>query len=301
MSKDNNHDWQHQSERSNTFTLKLIAWIALHTGRGITRVLLYPIVFYYLLFAPQARKSSARYLARVFNKPASLWQIAKHIYYFAATILDRVYFLTDQTDKLDIKIHNFDIVKKYREQNQGVILLGSHLGSFDAMRSMAHKDIKIRLKILMYQQHNQMITRILEALNPEVAASVIDLADINVMFKLNQAVQDGYMIGILGDRAVDSDNVTRCTLLGSETDFPTGAILVASVVKKPVILFYCLYMGGNRYEIYFEELAQSVEIERAERESKIQQWVQNYVDRLEFYIKKAPYNWFNFYNFWHDK
>lgn len=294
-------DWQQQAERSNTFTLKLITWIAMHTGRGFTRILLYPIVLYYLITAPSARAASRLYLQRVFKRPATFGQVARHIYTFAATILDRVFFLTDRTDSLDIKVHNYEVIKKYREQNQGVILLGTHLGSFEAMRCLAQTSIKTKLKIVMYQQHNQMITQVLEALNPEVARNVIDLAEMNALLQVNEALDEGFMIGMLGDRVGESDKVTKAKLLGTEAEFPQGIMLIASSLKVPVIMFFCLYMGGNRYEIYFEELAEKIEIPRTERETNIHKWVQKYVDRIEFYINKAPYNWFNFYNFWHDK
>jgi len=293
-------EWKKQSERSNTFTLKLIAWIALHTGRRITRLFLYPIVLYFYIAAPTARKASFYYLSRVFGRPARQIEIARHIYWFAATILDRVYFLTDQLDKLEIKINNFDVVEKYKNDKQGVMLLGSHFGSFEAMRSLAQTGAEIPLKILMYQNHNQMITRILAELNPQVAASVIDLSQMDALIKMHEAIEAGYMIGMLGDRVTENDKIIPCQLLGSEANFPAGPMLVASIIKKPVILFYCLYMGKNRYEIYFEELAERIDVPRSDRESKIAYWTQLYVEKLEFYIKKSPYNWFNFYNFWHD-
>lgn len=293
-------EWKSQSERSNAFMLRLIAWIALHTGRRVTRLFLYPIVLYFLVAAPRARKASFHYLSRVFGRPATKFEIARHIYWFAATILDRVYFLTDQLDKLDIKIHNFSVVEKYKNEQRGVMLLGSHFGSFEAMRSLAQTGAQIPLKILMYQNHNQMITRILAELNPEVAASVIDLGEVDALIKMHEAIEAGFMIGMLGDRVTKNDKAIPCQLLGSEANFPAGPMLIASILKKPVILFYCLYMGKNRYEIFFEELAERIDIPRSVRETKIADWTQIYVNKLEYYIKKSPYNWFNFYNFWND-
>jgi len=66
----------------------------------------------------------------------------------------------------------------------------------------------------------------------------------------------------------------------------------------PVILFFGLYRGGKRYEIYFEYFAQEVLLNRDCRAEDIQRWMQLYVDRLEHYARLAPYNWFNFYTFW---
>ena len=77
-------------------------------------------------------------------------------------------------------------------------------------------------------------------------------------------------------------------------------MLLASVLRAPVILFYGIYRGGNRYDIYFELFADQVTVDRNNRSADIQRWTQGYVDRLEHYARQAPYNWFNFYNFWDE-
>ncbi len=46
------------------------------------------------------------------------------------------------------------------------------------------------------------------------------------------------------------------------------------------------------------KFAERIDIDRAQREQQLAQWVQRYVARLEHYAKQYPYNWFNFYDFW---
>ncbi len=75
-------------------------------------------------------------------------------------------------------------------------------------------------------------------------------------------------------------------------------MLLASALKVPVVLCFGLYRGGNRYDIYFELLAECIEISRQDRAKDMASWTQKYVDRLEYYCRLAPYNWFNFYNYW---
>ena len=106
---------------------------------------------------------------------------------------------------------------------------------------------------------------------------------------------------MLGDRATANEKTTQCNFLGAPATFPAGPILLASMTHCPVILFFGLYRGGNRYEIYFEHFADEIELARDRRIEGIEEWMQRYVARVEHHARSAPYNWFNFYPFWDDK
>jgi predicted LPLAT superfamily acyltransferase len=109
------------------------------------------------------------------------------------------------------------------------------------------------------------------------------------------------VVGILGDRLLKQDHATPCKFFGKLAGFPVGPMWLASILKAPVILFFGLYRGGNRYEVHFELFAEEVTIDRQHRDLEIQQWTQRSADRLEHYCRLAPDNWFNFYDFWGEQ
>ncbi|MCW8900882.1 MAG: lipid A biosynthesis acyltransferase [Gammaproteobacteria bacterium] len=293
-------DWSVKKERSNPATLKLICWIALHTSRFFARFFLYPITFYFYLTSAQVRTASEHYLKRINGLTGNSWQVAKHIFYFSATILDRVYFLTDQFHRFDIKIHGIEHIETQQASGQGCILLGAHLGSFDLLRSLAIQN-KMPFKILMYQDHNAMITQVFNSLNPELENSVINLANENAMLEMNECLNVGIMVGMLGDRYVKNDKRITCQLLGDDVEFPAGPLTLATITKAPVFFFCGVYCGKNKYEIYIEKIADGQKLARGERENYVKDTTQKYVSRIEYYLKKYPYNWFNFYDFWQDE
>jgi len=292
--------WSEKRERSNPATLQLICWIALHTSRFIARLFLYPITFYFYFTSPQVRVASRNYLRRISGLNGSALQVAKHIFYFSATILDRVYFLTDQFHRFDIKINGLEHIEAQQASGKGCILLGAHLGSFELLRALAVHN-KMPFKILMYQDHNAMITKVFNSLNPDVASSVINLADASAMLKMNESLAGGDMVGMLGDRYIDSDKRINCHLLNDNVDFPAGPMTLATITNVPVIFFCGVYCGKNKYEIYIEKLTDAAQLSRRERADYVTKSTQLYVDRIEFYLKKHPYNWFNFYDFWQDE
>ena len=54
-----------------------------------------------------------------------------------------------------------------------------------------------------------------------------------------------------------------------------------------------LFRGGNRYEIHFERLTTATQ-----DASDAARLIASYVARLEYHCRAAPYNWFNFFDFW---
>jgi predicted LPLAT superfamily acyltransferase len=290
--------WGDLPERGTPGSLQLIAWIAAHIGRWTTRVLLYPITVYFLVSAREARRVSYEYLRRVRGCPAFWWHVFRHFYCFAATILDRLYLLRGEFDRFEVTLHQKEILLRKIESGTGCILLGSHLGSFEVLRALGVTQQNFPLKVLMDIEHNQNISRFLDALNPKIASTVIVPDRPDTLLKVKESLDAGFLIGMLGDRVLSGDKITQCQFLGAPARFPAGPILLAAIMHCPVILFFGLYRGGNRYEIYFEDFADEITVHRDRRIEDIQHWMQRYADRLEYYARLAPYNWFNFYSVW---
>ncbi len=146
--------------------------------------------------------------------------------------------------------------------------------------------------------HNQNISRFFDALNPGIAGTVIPPDRPDTLIKVRESLDASYFIGMLGDRVFGADKTTRCGFLGAPITLPAGPMLLAAMMHCPVILFFGLYRGGNRYDIYFEHFADEIVLNREHRAEDIQSWMQRYVERLEHYARLTPYNWFNFYSFW---
>lgn len=300
MNKAVNEQWAVQGERSNPLALWAITWIARHLGRGVARLLLYPIVAYFLIALRRVTQHSRRYLERVLARPVRTRDVARHFHCFASTILDRVFLLTSRLDEFDVQVYHEEIPLRHVQAGQGCLLIGSHLGSSEVLRCLARTSPQLRVRILMNRGQSPMMTRVLEALSPEMAAAVIDTGDrgAETILLIKEALEAGDFVALLGDREYGGERNVRCRFLGGEAVFPASPYLLASMLQVPVLLCFGLYRGGNRYDIHFEELAENLRINRQTRDADLQYWGQRYADRLEHYTRSAPYNWFNFYDFW---
>jgi predicted LPLAT superfamily acyltransferase len=290
--------WVSLPERGTPRSLQLIAWVAVRLGRAIARLLLYPITLYFVITADAATRASYEFLRRARSRPVAWWHVFRHFHCFASTILDRFYLLRGEFTRFSVTIHGKNVVQQQMKSGKGAILLGSHLGSFEVLRALGVMAADFPLKVLMDTAHNQNITRFFDALNSTIAGTVIAPDRPDTLIRVRENLEAGCFIGTLGDRVFGADKTSRCQFLGAPATLPAGPVLLAAIMHCPVILFFGLYRGGNRYEIYFEHFADEITLDREHRADSIQSWMQKYAARLEYYARLAPYNWFNFYPFW---
>ena len=293
--------WRQQQERGSPTAIRLMAWIAQSLGRPIARGLLHPICLYFLLASGSASRAIREYRERLSGRPMRWCDLYRHYLAFAATILDRVYFLRSRFDLFDIQIHGLEALDRELAKGHGCVLLGSHLGSFEVVRAVGLSRQHIEIRVLMDEQNAPLVRHLIRELNPAVAETVIQVGGAGTMLQVKECLDRGGVVGIMGDRVMQHDQSLACTFLGGQARFPTGAMRLARVVQAPVVLFFGLYRGGNRYEVYLESFSEGMELSPDQRALDLHQWTQRYADRLEAFCRLAPDNWFNFYEFWNDK
>ncbi len=292
--------WKQRPEGGGRFALALIVGIALSCGRRLTRLLLYPITLYFLLVRGPERRASREFLSVALGRPAHLLDIARHIHCFASTILDRVFLLSERFRRFDVRVHGVEAVHAAMAGGRGVLLLGSHLGSFDALRVLSDAQPDLSVRVVLDRAQNPVITGLLESLNPRLADCVIDAGQdgTSIVFAIKEAADQGALIGLLADRTRPGEASTPCRFLGRPAPFPVAPMLIASALQIPVALCFGLYRGGRRYDLHFELFAERIDVPRRQRAAALSALMQRYADRLEHRVRSAPYNWFNFYDFW---
>ena len=290
--------WLAQRERGSRLAYQFMAWTALRLGRPLARTLLHPICLYFTFFSPKATKGIRKFLERLTHRRIGVRDLYRQYHSFSATLLDRAFIARGQFQHFDLKIRDAEVLLDRVEQNQGCLLLGSHLGSFEIARACGLQHKKVEIKLLMYEENATLINETLTSLDPFMTNAIIPVGQPDTMLRVKDCLDHGGLVGILGDRVIENDKVVSCKFLDHMAPFPSGPMLLASILKTPVILFFGLYRGANQYEVYFELFTEQVTLDRNYRTRDLQAWTQRYVERLEHYCHLAPSNWFNFYDFW---
>lgn len=295
-------EWRQRPERSSMFMLRVMTWISLRLGRTIARAVLRGIAIYFLLFAPHARRMSRIYLQRVLQLPSGKgpgWvNQYKHFLSFASAVHDRVYLLNDRFDLFDIRVHNAQLVDTIVAEGRGAFLIGAHLGSFEVMRAFGRKQPGLRVAMAMYEENARKINAALSAINPNAHQDIIALGHIDSMIQVHDLLDQGTVVGMMGDRALGKEETWPVDFLGMPAPLPMGPFRMAAILKRPVLFMTGLYRGDNRYDIHFETLADFSVLPLRGRTVAVQTAMTRYAALMEQHCISAPYNWFNFFDFW---
>jgi len=290
--------WADRPEGGSAIAVRAGVRLALGLGRSVARLLLPAVTLYFLAASASDRAASRAFLRRVLGREPGFSDVFRHFHTFAFTLLDRVYLLRGRVRELDVRMKGEDIVAGLLARGEGCLLMGSHLGSFEIIGAVGRSAGVPRVRPVMYRRNAGSWSAAMAAIDPALAAQVIALGEPDSMLELEGALAKGEFAGILADRVLDAEDAASIPFLGTPARFPRGPFQVAAVLKRPVILMIGLYRGGNRYDVFFERLADMSEAGRTGRDVMVDKAMRLYVERLEHYCRLAPYNWFNFYDYW---
>lgn len=291
--------WLNKRERGTALGIRAAFRFATILGRGTTKPLVAIVALWYRLFDRRAVRASREWLLRVQGRQPGFWAVYQHLRCFAQVTLDRVFLVTGRTKGLAFTRTGLELLQQQKATGHGAVLLGAHLGSYEAMRAGGLDD-NLRIQILGYFANAMKINSLLSELNPTHATQVIHLGDdpVGVMARVQECIDQGHFVAMLGDRTGLKDRPVQATFFGKPAPFAGGPFLLASILRCPVYLVFGLYRAPNRYELHCERFADCIELPRRSRDEALGLWVQRYADRVEHHARQAPENWFNFFDFW---
>ncbi len=291
--------WRATEERGSIFWLKAIVVFATMFGRGPARVIVAFVAFYFTVFSGKARRAVHAF-RRHLGEPTGFSAAYRQVLRFAQCSLDTLFFLQGKTRYFTVSRNGHHHIEALRDSGRGAILLGAHLGSFSAMRMQSARE-SLPLHPVVYTKHAKRFNRVIEELDPGSTVSLIEMGEggeIDFMLAIREKLEGGAMVAILGDRTHAGKKNVTVDFLGGKAELPAGPYLLASMLRCPVYFTAGLYRGGSHYELYCIPFAERIDLPRGRREEGIQRYAQQYADLLAEFCRKAPDNWFNFYEFW---
>ena len=305
--------WVKMRERGSLLGLRLFMGCYRLFGRPLSLVIVHVIVFYYYLAIRPARRASRAYLRRIaalpggaeaLGRPPDWLAIFLHFRAFALQIFDRLVLWFGRESDIEFELTGTDDCGRLLREDRGAIVVGAHLGSFDALRALAERENRV-VNVLMFTRNAPRINAMLGELSPRTQMRVLeaDLGALDTVLRIRACIARGELVAMLADRLEPGGRSRSCRVpfLGDLVELPEAPYLMAGLIGCPLFFMVALRAGPGRYRVFAEVLAECVELPRDERDKRIRELATAYAGRLEHYCALAPYQWFNFFDFWHEE
>lgn len=230
-----------------------------------------------------------------------------HFCHFASAILDKFSAWQDRLElgkDVVFAKNAAQLIQRY--QNQGCILMTSHLGNMDVARAMSSMHSTITINALVYESNAPAFKQVLEKFAPKSRLNLILAEDIgaHTAMMMQEMLDRNEWIAIAGDRLSvhlghnKQERVVMCDFLGRKAPFAEGPFILAHVLRRPILQMFAIKQQG-KYVLYVHEIPVPAKASRNKRHEAVQALAQAYARNLEYYAERYPLEWFNFYDFWH--
>ncbi|MCE9650894.1 MAG: glycosyltransferase family 2 protein [Parvibaculum sp.] len=298
--------WAKLGERGSAVGLWFLALIFRVFGRRVCLAVMSPIILFFFLTGGEQRRSSIDYLTRAWRAGAlsrrpGWWMSFRHFMSFGAAALDKLAAWTGNIPMEDIEGADQGEFDAVRNNGRGAFILTAHLGNPEVIRAIASLKRRTRVNVLVHTAHAMRFNALINAHASSSAMRMIQVTNVgpDTAIILQAAIDNGEWVVIVGDRIPVTGNkrISWARFLGDLAPFPQGPHILAAILKCPVYLLFCV-RKGNRHRVFFEYFSDRIVLPRRGREMAIQASVERYAARLEAYVRLAPLQWFNFFDYW---
>lgn len=303
------HHWSVTGERGSYWGLKLMLLGYRHGGRGLARLLLYPVLAYFFVTGSRARAASRDYLQRLAQFApaalpggASLTNQWRHFLSFGQASLLRLDGWCGKLQRQQVNFPDHPQLSALVASGRGAVVVVSHVGHLELCRALAEEHFQQRINVLVMTEHAANFNRVLAEVNPASQLNLIHLGEVTpaTAVQLAERIERGELLMIAGDRTAVTSyaRVHYAPFLGAPAPFAAGPYILAALLHCPLYLLSCWQSGADQFEMRFSLLAEDLTGPRRQRDARLAEACEAYVRQLEALCLKAPLQWFNFFDFW---
>ena len=258
------------------------------------------IVPFYTISRRMESSAMYRYLRRRqhHSAPVAFFLVLASQLRFGQIIVDR--FARYAGKKFNITIDGFDEFLKMSAGKEGFVQLSSHVGNYEMAGYCLPADHK-QMNALVFAGETEVVMshkqRTLLGNNIRLIPMSEDMSHI---FTLNNALADGEIVSMPGDRIFGSQKCLECDFLGARADFPLGPFALAVQRGVKVLAVFCMKSGYSSYHVMCVPLALTPGQQNLNARAKMSALAQMFADELSRVVRLYPLQWFNYYDFWKD-
>jgi predicted LPLAT superfamily acyltransferase len=258
------------------------------------------VSLYYAVADRRAVRASKRYFDNLrahCGKPGQTpFQTWRHFYRFGQVLLDRVAIISGMSDRFRFTFDGEEHLRAALAEGDGLVLLTAHAGNWEAAGHMLSR-LSAPVNVVAFEGEVEQIRKMFDRALEKRSFRIIAVEGaLDTAIEIISALRRGEVVAMHADRSA-GERFANVDFLGKAAPLPLGPHLLAAVSAAPVATAFVMREGT--YEYSFKAWpAESAACERETRDEDIRRAVERYARRLEETLKKHPFQWFNFYDFW---
>ena len=282
--------WMHR------LLIRSLAVLPLGLVYGIAALLVVPV---YMLVRREAYRVQYRLFRQCFGEAPlrAFCHVYLNFYRFSQVIIDR--FAVYGGRRYEFQVEGLDLYNQLAEGEGGFMQICSHCGNYELAGYELRQPRKVLYMLLFSGETQTVMQNRARVLAPNGVQLVPFAPDMSHIFTLNNALADGNIVSMAGDRIFGSAKSISCQFFGRTVRLPMGPFSLASARQVPVVTIFVMKEGWHRYRIYVCPLTAipASADDTLPRISK-QALAQQYATELEQMLRRYPEQWFNYFDLW---
>ncbi len=253
------------------------------------------VVMFYMVFNHKGYIAMYRFFRKrfCFSPVKAFFNVYMNHYKFGQIILDRFAFYAGK--RFDMTTVGNDNFSNLMKGEDGFIMLSSHVGNYELCGYHLKADTK-KIYALVFAGETETVMKNRSKMFEGHNINMIPvLSDMSHLFAVNNALSDGNVVSMPGDRVFGSQKSISCKFFGESAKFPYGPFATAVQRELPMLPVFVMKESCKSYRIYVHKIDYPQEGKRAEKAAFM---AQEFASLLETTLKSYPTQWFNYYDFW---
>jgi phosphatidylinositol dimannoside acyltransferase len=192
-------------------------------------------------------------------------------------------------DRLVTRIEGDEHLRAAIAEGRGLVLVTAHIGNWELGGRLLATRLQRPTHVIVAAEANPRVERFLRGGPSPVR--FVRRGDPTAMVPLVSALRRGEIVALQGDRALGTRGDALVPFFGEPAPFPLGPFVLGRAAAVPVVPAFCLLEPDLRYTVV---MAPAIHVVAGGEGAALAEWV----SVLEATIRRAPEQWFNFFDVW---
>lgn len=273
----------------------LIKWLSVIDQRVIY-VIMAVVVPWYMLLGHKCYLAIYHFYRR--DRQESWWRAFVHSYVnhfrFGQVVIDRFAAFGGKQFRFEFDAEQQEAYLALGRQPEGFVQVSCHMGNYElAGYSMRQESKRMFPLVFMGETETMMLNR--QKLFADHNIEMVPVSnDMSHIFTLNNALRDGNIASMPGDRVFGSPKAVVCRMMKGVCDLPVGPFQMAVTRDCALTAVFVMKERWDTYRIWCYAMRPDLSLDKRQRVAHL---AQQFADLMTEMIERYPTQWFNYFDF----